>query len=62
MIPVKCQWRMDGEFENELFYACPREGEYVMQGDKRYRVCQVQHHKDHRGAFAPRIILQEEIR
>ena len=30
MIPVRCQWRFGAEFLTEHFYACPREGEYVM--------------------------------
>lgn len=60
MISVKCQWRMGDAFENCLFAACPREGEYVMVDGNRHRVCQVQHHKDARGAFVPHVILQRE--
>ncbi len=56
---VIVQWRMDAAWEPCEFATCPREHEKVFWAGKRFRVCQVQHHRIE-DEWVPHLILQEE--
>lgn len=57
---VRVQWAMGEPFKDRWFESCPRVDEFVMLGDRRFRVCQVQH-REMGHQFVPHLILQEQF-